>query len=165
MSAPGFLKLEITEGQCMVDPEGTVAQMDRLSAAGFDMFIDDFGTGNSSLGWLKRLPAGTIKIDRSFVDESMRSPEDLEFLTNIVALARSRHKRVILEGIATRQQNELLKGLLVDGLQGYYFANPLSAEALEALLSTEARLPLPTAVPVPPSARPQEGGGSAEAAV
>jgi EAL domain-containing protein (putative c-di-GMP-specific phosphodiesterase class I) len=158
VTAPGFMKLEITESQCMIDPDGTVAQMDQLTGAGFDLFIDDFGTGNSSLGWLKRLPAGTIKIDHLFIDESMRSPEDLEFLTNIVALARSRRKRVILEGIGTRQQLELLKGLTVDGLQGYYFASPLSAESFGAMLATEARLPLPASSPVSASAHPAVPG-------
>jgi diguanylate cyclase (GGDEF)-like protein/PAS domain S-box-containing protein len=143
VTTPAFLKLEITESQCMLDPVGTVAHMEELTAAGFDLFIDDFGTGNSSLGWLKHLPAGTIKIDRLFVDESMRSPEDLEFLSNIVGLARSRRKRVILEGIGTPQQLELLRTMPVDGLQGYYFSPPLSLDALGALLSSEARLPLP----------------------
>ncbi len=142
VSSPAFLKLEITESQCMIDPAGTVAQMDRLTSAGFDLFIDDFGTGSSSLGWLKRLPAGTIKIDRVFVDESMRSPEDLEYLSNIVALVRSRRKSVILEGIGTAQQLKLLKKLNVDGMQGFHFSRPLSAESLGSLLSTEARLPL-----------------------
>jgi diguanylate cyclase (GGDEF)-like protein/PAS domain S-box-containing protein len=143
VTTPAFLKLEITESQCMLDPVGTVTQMERLTAAGFDLFIDDFGTGNSSLGWLKHLPAGTIKIDRLFVDESMRSPEDLEYLTNIVGLARSRRKRVILEGIATQQQLDPLRTLPVDGMQGFYFAAPLSLEAFGALLKSEARLPLP----------------------
>ena len=140
--SPAFLKLEITERQCMIDPLGTVSQMGRLTAAGFDLFIDDFGTGNSSLGWLKQLPAGTIKIDRLFVDECMRSPEDLDFLANIIGLTRSRRKAVILEGIGTPQQMELLKQLNVDGLQGFCFSPPLSADALSALLSTDARLPL-----------------------
>jgi diguanylate cyclase (GGDEF)-like protein len=142
VSSPGFLKLEITESQCMVDPPGTVERMTALSADGFDLFIDDFGTGNSSLGWLKRLPAGTIKIDRLFVDECMRSPEDLDFLANIIALARSRRKSIILEGIATAAQLELLKQLDVDALQGFYFSHPLSAESLGSLLATDARLPL-----------------------
>ncbi len=143
VTTPAFLKLEITESQCMIDPVGTVAQMEKLTAAGFDLFIDDFGTGNSSLGWLKHLPAGTIKIDRLFVDESMRSPEDLEYLSSIVALARSRRKRVILEGIATAQQLDLLRTMPVDGLQGFHFSPPLALDAFGALLSSEARLPLP----------------------
>ena len=142
VTTPAFLKLEITESQCMLDPVGTVTQMENLTAAGFDLFIDDFGTGNSSLGWLKHLPAGTIKIDRLFVDESMRSPEDLEFLGNIVGLARSRRKRVILEGIGTGQQLELLRTMPVDGLQGFYFSPPLSLDALGALLASDGRLPL-----------------------
>jgi EAL domain-containing protein (putative c-di-GMP-specific phosphodiesterase class I) len=86
----------------------------------FDLFIDDFGTGNSSLGWLKSLPASTRKIDRLFVDE--KSPEDFEYLVNIIALVRSRNKRVVLEGIGTEQQYELLKRLDADGLQGFHFS-------------------------------------------
>ena len=142
VAAPAFLKLEITERQCMLDPEGTVAQMGRLTSAGFDLFIDDFGTGNSSLGWLKQLPAGTIKIDRLFVDECMRSPEDLDFLANIIGLARSRRKAVILEGIETPRQLDLLKQLPVDGLQGYCFSQPLSAAGMDAVLASDSRLPL-----------------------
>ncbi|MGA2977247.1 MAG: EAL domain-containing protein [Spirochaetia bacterium] len=142
VSSPGFLKLEITESQCMIDPEGTVAQMKQLTDTGFDLFIDDFGTGSSSLGWLKRLPAGTIKIDRLFVDESMRSPEDFDYLASIVALARSRRKSIILEGIGTQQQFDLLKRLNADGMQGFHFSKPLAAEELDAILSKGLRLPL-----------------------
>jgi diguanylate cyclase (GGDEF)-like protein len=141
-SAPGSLKLEITESQCMTDPEGTVDQMSRLTAEGFDLFIDDFGTGSSSLGWLKRLPAGTIKIDRLFIDESTRGPEDFAYLEGIVALARSRRKRVILEGVSTREQLSLLRSLEPDGIQGFYFSKPLGADELESILERGERLPL-----------------------
>jgi diguanylate cyclase (GGDEF)-like protein/PAS domain S-box-containing protein len=141
--SPGSLKLEIMESQCMIDPVGTVAQMEKLTAAGFDLFIDDFGTGSSSLGWLKRLPAGTIKIDRLFVDESTRSPEDFAYLAGIVALARSRRKAIIIEGISTPEQFQLLRGLGPDGIQGFYFSTPLTAGELEAVLSQDLRLPLP----------------------
>ncbi len=111
--------------------------------AGFDLFIDDFGTGNSSLGYLKVLPAGTVKIDRFFVDESVKSPEDHEYVTSIAVLARSRHKAVILEGIGTPQQYALLKRLKTEGMQGFYFSKPLAAEELEKLLERGVRLPLP----------------------
>ena len=142
ISTPGFLKLEITESQCMIDAEGTVNQMQRLVDAGYDLMIDDFGTGSSSLGWLKRLPAGTIKIDRLFVDECMRSPEDFEYLTNIMSLVRSRGKRVILEGVATEQQYALLKRLNADGFQGFHFSKPLLTQELDAILEGKNSLPL-----------------------
>ncbi len=142
LSTPERLKLEITESQCMIDAEATAAQMQRLVDAGFDLFIDDFGTGSSSLGWLKRLPAGTIKIDRLFVDECMRSPEDFEYLANITALVRSRHKRVVLEGVGTEQQFELLKRLDADGLQGFHFSKPLLTGELDSILEENRRLPL-----------------------
>jgi diguanylate cyclase (GGDEF)-like protein/PAS domain S-box-containing protein len=142
VTTPGFLKLEITESQCMIDVEGTVEQMHRLVDAGFDLFIDDFGTGNSSLGWLKRLPASTIKIDRLFVDECMQSPEDFEYLVNIVALVRSLNKRVVLEGVGTAQQYELLKRLNADGLQGFHFSKPLLSHELDSILVEKLLLPL-----------------------
>jgi diguanylate cyclase (GGDEF)-like protein len=142
LTDPGFLKLEITESQCMVNPEATIAQMARLTARGFDLFIDDFGTGNSSLGYLKTLPAGTVKIDRLFVDESVKSPEDQEYVASITVLARSRRKAVILEGIGTPQQYALLKRLETEGMQGFYFSKPLAAEELEKLLERRVRLPL-----------------------
>jgi diguanylate cyclase (GGDEF)-like protein/PAS domain S-box-containing protein len=142
VSTPGFLKLEITESQCMIDVESTVEQMHRLVDAGFDLFVDDFGTGNSSLGWLKRLPANTIKIDRLFVDECMQSPEDFEYLVNIMALVRSRNKRVVLEGIGTEQQYELLKRLNADGFQGFHFCKPLLSNELDSILAEKLLLPL-----------------------
>ncbi len=126
----------------MVDPQATIAQMARLTHAGFDLFIDDFGSGNSSLRYLKILPVGTVKIDRFFVDESVKSPEDHEYVTSIAVLARSRRKAVILEGIGTPQQYALLKRLKAEGMQGFYFSEPLAAEELEKLLERGARLPL-----------------------
>lgn len=141
VASPAFLKLEITESQCMVKPDETIEQMARLVANGFDLFIDDFGTGSSSLGYLKRLPAGTVKVDRVFVEESVRSPEDYTYLAGIVALARSRRKSVILEGVGTEAQHELLKRLEPDGIQGFYFSRPLRAEEMEELLSGAVALP------------------------
>ena len=140
--SPGFLKLEVTESQVMVDPEDTIRRMNRLASAGFDLFIDDFGTGRSSLSYLKRLPAGTIKIDRVFVDEAMNSPEDFEYLRNIVALARSRRKAVLLEGIGNLQQYELLCKTDVDSMQGFYFSKPIDADSLEQILHAGGTLPI-----------------------
>jgi EAL domain-containing protein (putative c-di-GMP-specific phosphodiesterase class I) len=125
----------------MSDPEDTIQRMTRLTEAGFDLFIDDFGTGRSSLGYLKRLPASTIKIDRIFVDEAMNSPEDFEYLRNIVALARSRHKSVVLEGVGTAQHYHLLSKTDVDSMQGFYFCEPLSAEDLERVLQQGGQFP------------------------
>jgi diguanylate cyclase len=143
VTSPGFLKLEITETQCMDDPAATIERMGRLTGSGFDIFIDDFGTGNSSLGYLKTLPAGTVKIDRFFVDESVKSPEDHAYVSSIATLARSRRKAVILEGIGTLQQYELLRRLGADGMQGFYFSKPLTAPEMESLLERGGKLPLP----------------------
>ncbi len=139
---PAFLKLEVTESQCMLDPEDTIRRMSRLASEGFELFVDDFGTGSSSLGYLKRLPAGTIKIDRFFVDESVKSPEDLDYLKNIVSIVRSRRKSIILEGIETAAQFDLLRRLEIDGMQGFHFSRPLATEQMDELLTSGAGLPV-----------------------
>ncbi len=139
---PAFLKLEVTESQCMLDPEDTISRMGRLASEGFELFVDDFGTGSSSLGYLKRLPAGTIKIDRLFVEESVASPEDLDYLKNIVSIVRSRRKAVILEGIETSAQYDLLRRLEIDGMQGFHFSRPLTTAQMDELLTSGACLPV-----------------------
>ena len=138
---PAHLKLEITESQCMLDPEASVERMQRLAERGFELFIDDFGTGSSSLAYLKRLPAAAVKVDRMFVEEGGRTPSDYEYLRSIVSLARSRDKRVIFEGLSTRDLHESVRGLEPDGMQGFYFSQPLEAEELGRLVEADARLP------------------------
>jgi EAL domain-containing protein (putative c-di-GMP-specific phosphodiesterase class I) len=72
----------------------------------------------------------------------MQSPEDLEYLVNIMVLVRSRNKRVVLEGIGTEQQYELLKRLNADGLQGFHFSKPLFSHELDSILAEKLLLPL-----------------------
>ena len=138
---PRRLKLEITETECMEDPERAIARMHRLREMGIDLFIDDFGTGHSSLSYLKRLPARILKIDKLFVDECARRREDREFLGHIIEMIKCRGKMVLAEGVATREQYRVLLTLGCDRLQGYYFSRPVAAENLERRL--EAGRPLP----------------------
>jgi diguanylate cyclase (GGDEF)-like protein/PAS domain S-box-containing protein len=137
---PAYLKLEITETKCMEDPERTIEQMQTLLDFGVETFIDDFGTGYSSLGYLKRLPAVTLKIDRMFIDALEDSQEERDYLTHIIRTVKSRRKRVLVEGVSTEKQFELLKNMNCDQMQGYLFSPPVPAEQFEKLLDRETLL-------------------------
>ena len=128
------LKLEITENLGMSDPDRTLSLMRSIVDAGYEILIDDFGTGVSSLSYLKDLPASTLKIDRAFVIAVTEGSTERSFLETIVALARTRGKSVIIEGVQTVEQFEIVRSLPVDAFQGFYFAEPLPAEDFDRLL-------------------------------
>ncbi len=106
-----------------------------MNALGVEVYVDDFGTGQSSLSYLKNLPVSTLKIDRSFVDALIDHPEDLSFIENIVTLVKSRGKRVIAEGVTTEGQAELLRQVGCDALQGFHYSEPLPAAEFEHFLN------------------------------
>ena len=136
------IKVEITETQSVTNIASTIAKINEFGKAGIGVFIDDFGAGFSSLGYLKTLPAELIKIDKIFVDTIVRFPEDLAFLQNLVGLIKSRQKKVLIEGIETAEQFALLRDLDDVRMQGYYFSQPMTAVDFEALLSSGSKLPL-----------------------
>jgi len=138
---PKHLKLEITESECMDNPEETIRKMLSLYNIGIELFIDDFGTGQSSLSYLKRIPAKTLKIDKVFVDELVKSDSEREYLSNIISLVRSRNKNVIIEGVSSKEQAELLYIMKCDRMQGFYFSKPISAEEFEKYLLCRKKLP------------------------
>ena len=135
---PEQINIEVTESVLM-DAAGVVPIMKRLAAMGIKLSIDDFGTGYSSLSYLHSLPFDTLKIDRSFVDRMGDSAGDngkgQEIVRSIVALARALGKSLVAEGIETESQLVMLRELLCDEGQGYFFSKPLSAEAITPMLA------------------------------
>jgi polar amino acid transport system substrate-binding protein len=131
---PHRFKLEITETQGMANPDFTIEQMNRLQARGIELCIDDFGVGRSSLSYLKRLPARLLKIDKSFVDDIAHESTEREYLKSIIQMVRSRGKIVLLEGVATREQYELLKTMECDLMQGFLFSRPVPPDEAGSLL-------------------------------
>ena len=128
----GLLELEITEGVLMDNIHANVELMRRLQETGIHLSVDDFGTGYSSMSYLKRLPIDQLKIDRSFVHDLPGEGEAI--VTAIIAMAHSLHLKVVAEGVETLQQVEFLRKAGCDNVQGFFFARPMTAAQLTALL-------------------------------
>jgi diguanylate cyclase (GGDEF)-like protein len=126
--APERLVLELTESLFVADSDAGLRPLEKLRATGVRIAIDDFGTGYSALGYLRRLPVDTLKLDRRFVSEL--DDADVAVLTAILAMARALGLETIVEGIETPDQLALLKRLGCQLGQGYHLARPMDAAAI-----------------------------------
>jgi len=133
--APDRLELELTESSIMKDADFAIKVLSRLKAMGVKISIDDFGTGFSSLSYLKRLPIDCLKIDQSFVRDATTASDDAALVMAIITLAHNLRLTVVAEGVETEEQLGLLRLLRCDEIQGYLFSKPLAAEALKELLT------------------------------
>ena len=127
---PDLLTCEVTESSAMEDVEMTVRVLNQLDKVGVHLSIDDFGTGHSSLSYLRKLPADELKIDRSFVLDLETSEDARKVALAVVNLAKALNLKVVAEGVETEGQNRILREFGCDQLQGYLFAKPMSAKAL-----------------------------------
>jgi len=133
------LELEVTESAAMLNPEESLKILGEISRLGVRIAIDDFGTGYSSLSYLKRIPANTIKIDKTFV-EGLGQKQDATIVRAVIALARALEKETIAEGIETEEQFDVIKAMGCDSAQGYWVSRPIEADAMFRLLSKNIRL-------------------------
>ena len=136
--APGRLTLEITESEIMREPERTIATLTELRELGVRLSIDDFGTGHSSLAYLKRLPVHEVKIDRTFVAQVAHNDMDSTIIRSIVEVARHRGLHVVAEGIEDEQTWHVLRDLGCDVAQGYFLSPPLVGPSFTAWLLQHA---------------------------
>ncbi len=127
------LELEITESVLMTEPQRARSELMRLKEMGFSLTIDDFGSGFSSLNYLKILPANALKIDRSFVIEIEKHGSDRAIVGGIVALAKSLGLTTVAEGVENSEQFDVLKSIGCDVMQGYLISKPLPKEEFERL--------------------------------
>ncbi|MFT5399154.1 MAG: diguanylate cyclase (GGDEF)-like protein [Gammaproteobacteria bacterium] len=127
---PRLIELEITETMLIENLDHCIERITELRSAGFKISIDDFGTGYSSLAYLTRLPIDELKIDRSFVSGSQRSPV---VLNTIIAMGRALNLRVVAEGVETEEQRDNLIDSGCDLLQGYLLGMPMPVEEFENL--------------------------------
>jgi diguanylate cyclase (GGDEF)-like protein/PAS domain S-box-containing protein len=137
---PQYLELELTESILMEPTETTFNTLNELKATGVRIAIDDFGKGYSSLGYLKRLPIDTLKIDRSFVRDIISNPDDRAIVRAIISLARTLNLKVIAEGVETHEQLSYLQEQGTDGIQGFLLSEPITPNSFAQLLKKESQL-------------------------
>jgi len=128
---PQYLQLEVTEGVTMRDMDFTIEMLSGLKEMGVQIAIDDFGSGHSSLNYLKRLPIDDVKIDKSFVKDLATDPNDGAIVRSIIAMTHELNLKVVAEGVETQQQLSFLQDRRCDVAQGMLFSEPVPAEALE----------------------------------
>jgi diguanylate cyclase (GGDEF)-like protein/PAS domain S-box-containing protein len=128
------LEIELTESAVMLNADETINTMALLRGMDVRISLDDFGTGYSSLSYLKRFPVTGLKIDQSFVRDLASDPEDAAIVRAIIAVAQALMLDVTAEGVETVEQLEFLKAHGCGEAQGYYFARPVPATEMRALL-------------------------------
>jgi diguanylate cyclase (GGDEF)-like protein/PAS domain S-box-containing protein len=128
--SPDKLVVELTESAVMGDVDQVQRVLYDLKDLGLGISIDDFGTGFSSLSYLRRFPIDEIKIDRSFVDDIARSPDDRAIAQTIIAMSKTLGLSVVAEGVETQEQFGILRDLGCHIGQGYLFAKPMPASDL-----------------------------------
>lgn len=127
---PGSLLLEITETGVMLDPNQVIEILNQLSSMGLTLSIDDFGTGHSSLAYLKRLPVHALKVDKSFVTDMDTDNDNASIVHATIDLAHNMGLTVTAEGVETRPVYELLKAMGCDYYQGYYVGEPMESAVI-----------------------------------
>lgn len=131
---PHFLELELVESSIMSDPQETIDILERIHKLGARIAVDDFGSGYSSLTYLKRLPIDIIKIDMPFVQGIGKDRNDEEIIKVIISLAKSLGLQSVAEGVETKEQVSFLHEHKCDVMQGFYFCRPMPAEVATHVL-------------------------------
>lgn len=132
--APKYLELEITENLFMEDVDELFDEMAALKKCGFNIMMDDFGSGYSSLNMLRNAPVDTLKIDRFFLDEIMSTERGKIIVESSVRMAKQLGLAVIAEGVETKEQLEFLESIECDKVQGYYYSRPIPVNEFEEFI-------------------------------
>jgi diguanylate cyclase (GGDEF)-like protein/PAS domain S-box-containing protein len=134
--APEYLQLEITEREVMRNPETSLSVMRELQGLGVKLAMDDFGTGTSSLSFLRDYPFDSIKIDRSFVQGLLENADVLAVIHATVVLVENLNMASIVEGVENGAQAAILQSLGCRYAQGYWFSRPVPAEQMLSVLNS-----------------------------
>ncbi|MBJ7554200.1 bifunctional diguanylate cyclase/phosphodiesterase [Marinomonas spartinae] len=129
-----YIEIELTETAIMANPDQATLSLNSLLEMGVKSSVDDFGSGYTSLGYLKKLNANTLKIDRSFINGITTDFYDRDVAKAIIALANSMSMEVVAEGIETKAQWDLLREFGCQYLQGFYFSRPLTVACMTHIL-------------------------------
>lgn len=128
--SPSLFELEVTESVLISNPEKTMCVLKMLEQVGFSISIDDFGTGFSSLSYLKSINANILKIDKSFIDGLATNRYDKMIVNSVVNLAHNLGLDVVAEGVENEEQKQYLEKIGCDMAQGYYYSKPVTADEL-----------------------------------
>jgi len=131
---PSLIGIEITEG-LLLDPQRMGEVLDDICALGIQLSLDDFGTGFSSLSYLRRFPIHVLKIDQSFVSNADHNEDDAEMVKTIIGMAHNLRMKLIAEGVETIEQSRMLAAHGCEVAQGYHYSRPIPAHQFEALLT------------------------------
>jgi EAL domain-containing protein (putative c-di-GMP-specific phosphodiesterase class I) len=151
---PRRLELEITENTVLTDPARALGVLTRLHRLGVSVAIDDFGSGNSSLGYLKRLPVNVLKVDKAFVLNMVENDDDAVIVRSTIDLGHNLGLKVVAEGVETKSAWTRLAALGCDIIQGYYLGRPMTADAIRELERSRAAAPPMPRNGHPPPASP-----------
>jgi EAL domain-containing protein (putative c-di-GMP-specific phosphodiesterase class I) len=134
---PFYIQFEISEGIVIEEMDDVVDKLKKLKALGVRLALDDFGTGYSNLRYLKYLPIDTLKIDKSLIMGFDRDLEIIAFVQSVIGLGHSMNLMVVAEGVENMDELVKLQNVGCDLGQGFYFARPMTEEALNTLLTSE----------------------------
>lgn len=139
-TASGVIGFEITETALIDNPPAALANLRRLAAAGIKLSIDDYGSGHSSLAYLKELPANELKIDKLFISGMTSSNRDPLIVRSTIDLAHALGMRVVAEGVESQATLALLRVMGCDVAQGFFISPALRIDQLETFLADDAHL-------------------------
>jgi EAL domain-containing protein (putative c-di-GMP-specific phosphodiesterase class I) len=134
---PTHLTLELTESSVMSHDSSVYKSLARLNGIGVRLALDDFGKGFSSFDYLRRLPLAIVKVDESFIRHATNNRDDAAVLSAIIALVHKLRLAVVVEGLETVEQLDLIRKLQCDAMQGFIFSKPLSADQFERWIIDE----------------------------
>ncbi|WP_311315624.1 EAL domain-containing protein [Neobacillus niacini] len=123
---PYYLEFEITESVLIEKEDQVLNTLTEIRNLGISIALDDFGTGYSSLNYLRKIPADTIKIDKSLIDHINHDRVNFEIISSLISLCHKLNKAVVAEGVETKEQLHLLQELQCDEIQGYFYSRPVA---------------------------------------
>lgn len=135
---PGALELEVTENVLLDNEEAVIDTLHRIKQLGVRLALDDFGTGYSSMGYLRRMPVDVMKIDRTFIADLEHDESSRGIARAMIAMARSLKMSVVAEGIESRGQADMLREWSCDEAQGFYYSEPVEADAVAGIARRES---------------------------
>ena len=134
---PNLIELEITESVFIDDMDDVIEKMNVLREYGIRFSMDDFGTGFSSLSYLRRLPIDTLKIDKTFIDTVVTDNPTRTIAETIIEMGKKLGFHTIAEGVEDEVQFDLLRDIGCDNIQGYYMGKPMVSEKIEEMLAQQ----------------------------